>query len=261
LVGHANKVTTVRFIGNGKALITASADRCIKLWDISRSTYRQSTTFLHSSMCQSLDVSITTSNSSSFVDATTQIVSGHADGGIRAWDLRTAEHSLEIREGHVGGVTSIFLDPTSHATRLVTHGRFDHTWNVWDLRKVPPSSIKTSSTSAVLQTWKDDNSNIGDSSMPSTSLVTATAMSPDGQYVASTLTNTTTTGKKESLEIWRIEDGQRIVTASYPAEQNQGGSLIGIAWGGGSGGGEGGNKAFSSQLVSVDQRGQLTIWA
>jgi WD40 repeat protein len=206
-------------------------------------------------MCQSLDVTTTTSNTSS-VDTTTLLVSGHADGGIRAWDLRTGKHSLEIQEGHVGGVTSIFLDPTSHATRLVTHGRLDHTWNVWDLRKVSSSSTKSSSTPAILQTWKDD-STIGDSSMSSNTVVTATAMSPDGQYVASVITNTATTGRREYVVVSRIEDGERIVTASYPEEQNKSCGLIGIAWGGGAAG----NDGQSSQIVTGDRNGKLALWA
>jgi WD40 repeat protein len=252
--------------------MTASEDRTIKLWDISRSTYRQSTTFQHASVCQSLDVNSTTSNSSSVDCVSIPLVSGHADGGICVWDPRTGKHSLQIIDAHKGGVTSIFLDPTTQAnTRLVTHGRLDQTWNVWDLRKVSSVlSTKSTAASAVLQTWKDDLATIEGTMIPP-SIVTATAMSPDGQYVAAVMSNSTTTTatmttrttltpNQEYLVLWRLEDGQRILTESNPEGKNRDVGLNGIAWGGGGGGGIG-NDVFSSQLVTVDRHGKLTLWA
>ena len=67
-------------------MITGSADRSLKLWDISRKTYRQTTTFRHSSTAHCVDVSSDSSTA----------VSGHLDGGLRFWDIRTGDRTAEI---------------------------------------------------------------------------------------------------------------------------------------------------------------------
>lgn len=86
LVGHQHKITCVRFVNAGKGVITGSADRSLKCWDISRKTYRQTVTLRHSSTSSCVDVAC---------DSLTA-VSGHMDGGIRFWDLQTGERTADI---------------------------------------------------------------------------------------------------------------------------------------------------------------------
>ena len=86
LVGHGNKVTCVRFFDNEKKIITTSADRRMKVWDISKKTYRQMKSIHLNSTANSIDVSF---------DATT-VLSGHVDGGIRVWSIQTGQPSVEI---------------------------------------------------------------------------------------------------------------------------------------------------------------------
>jgi autophagy-related protein 16 len=86
LVGHAHKITCVRLFGGERAVITGSADRSLKVWDISQKTYRQTTTLRHSSTSNCVDV-----GSDSFT-----AVSGHLDGGLRFWDLRTGERTADV---------------------------------------------------------------------------------------------------------------------------------------------------------------------
>jgi autophagy-related protein 16 len=86
LVGHAHKITCVRLFGGERAVITGSADRSLKVWDISLKTYRQTTTLRHSSTASCVDVGI-----DSFA-----AVSGHLDGGLRFWDVRTGERTADI---------------------------------------------------------------------------------------------------------------------------------------------------------------------
>jgi len=74
--------------------LTASTDATIKVWDITRRTYRQTTTLKHNSTCHSLDVG---------TDPST-VVSGHNDGGLRFWDLRTSSSSSEFT-GKYGGTS------------------------------------------------------------------------------------------------------------------------------------------------------------
>ena len=79
LVGHQDKITAVRFCGSGEAIVTASADHTLKVWDISRTTYKQLNTLRHASTPSCVDVGTDS----------LAAVSGHHDGGLRCWDLRS----------------------------------------------------------------------------------------------------------------------------------------------------------------------------
>lgn len=92
LVGHAHKITCVRLFDNEKGVITGSADRSLKVWDISRQTYRQTATFRHSSTANCIDVGIDSSIA----------VTGHLDGGIRFWDVRTGDRTADISGKSIG---------------------------------------------------------------------------------------------------------------------------------------------------------------
>ena len=77
----------MRLFGDDKpSVITGSADHTLKLWDISRKTYRQNITLKHNSTATCVDVSS---------DCTTA-VTGHMDGGIRFWDLRSGQLTAEM---------------------------------------------------------------------------------------------------------------------------------------------------------------------
>jgi autophagy-related protein 16-1 len=103
LVGHANKITSIKFFGFGEqkqhqqqphGIATAAADRQIKVWDISRQTYRQTSTMQLKSTANSIDVGI---------DSYT-IGSGHTDGVICFWDMRTGKKSAEF-----GGMSLLLI--------------------------------------------------------------------------------------------------------------------------------------------------------
>jgi WD40 repeat protein len=86
LVGHGNKITSLKFFGGERGIITAAADRQIKVWDISRQTYRQISTMHPNSSANSIDIGVGS-----------QIIgSGHADGAVRLWDIRTGQNSAEF---------------------------------------------------------------------------------------------------------------------------------------------------------------------
>jgi len=70
LAGHSQKITCVRLFPGEKSVITCSADRSIRVWDISRHIYTQTTIFRHSSTSNCIDVSSETNSA----------VSGHIDG-------------------------------------------------------------------------------------------------------------------------------------------------------------------------------------
>ena len=67
-------------------MITGSADRSLKVWDISRQTYRQTATFRHNSTANNVDVGIDS----------TIVATGHVDGGIRFWDVHSGDRRADI---------------------------------------------------------------------------------------------------------------------------------------------------------------------
>jgi autophagy-related protein 16-1 len=190
LVGHSNKVTCVRLFGGGKAVLTGSADRSMKIWDISRNTYRQTTTLRHSSTCQTIDVA-----SDSFTT-----VSGHLDGGLRFWDVRTGDRSADMENVHEGGITFVQFDP-SNATQVMTNGK-DNCLKLIDMR-----------TGTTISTFRDTD-------FHSSYNWSACAMSPNGMYVASV------SGVSGHLFVWRTSDAKLVAKL----EGHKAGAG-GIAWG------------------------------
>lgn len=212
LAGHSHKITCVRLFHNEKEIVTGSADRSLKVWDITRSTYKQTTTMRHSSTSNCLDVSS---------DAFTS-VSGHMDGGIRFWDVRSGERAADIESLHPGGVTSVQFSP-SNSTQILTNGR-DSTLRLVDMR-----------TCATLQSFQH---------LDFRTLVNyaSSSFSPDGMYVAA---GSTSTG---DVFIWRASDGS--VVKKLKAHET---GVCGLAWGSGGTNGQ--------QVASVDRNGVLVLWA
>ena len=119
LVGHAHKITSVQLL-DVKTIATASADRCIKLWDIGQQTYFQTTTLRHGSTAQSLDGTDTT------------LFSAHLDGKLRCWDVRSGERTAEVAVTSAS-LTSVHVSPTDATSVLVRS--LDSLCQVVDLRK------------------------------------------------------------------------------------------------------------------------------
>ena len=69
------------------ASISRLTQSMIKVWDISKQTYRQKTNIILDSTANSVDVA-----SDSFT-----LVSGHTIGSLRFWDIRTGEKNGEIK--------------------------------------------------------------------------------------------------------------------------------------------------------------------
>ena len=151
--------------------MTGSADRSLKIWDISRSTYRQTTTLRHSSTSYCVDVA-----SDSFTT-----VSGHMDGGLRFWDARTGERTTDIESLHQGGVTSVHFHP-SIATQVLTNGK-DHCLKLLDLRTGLPLFTMQHEGFRTSYPWS------------------ACTFSPDGKYAAAV------SGTIGQLFVWRLSDG------------------------------------------------------
>jgi autophagy-related protein 16 len=71
-------------------------------------------------------------------------VSGHMDGGLRFWDLRSGHRTADITGLHEGGITSVQFHPHV-ATQVLTNGK-DATVKLVDIR-----------TGTALQTMRHDD--------------------------------------------------------------------------------------------------------
>ena len=212
LVGHANKITCVRLFGSERAVLTGSADRSMKVWDITRKTYRQTVTLRHSSTSYSVDVA-----SDSFTT-----MSGHMDGGLRFWDVRTGERTAEIEGLHEGGITCVQFHP-SNSTQVLTNGK-DSCLKVVDVRTCTALHTLRHEDFRTNYTWS------------------SCSFSGDGDYAAAI------SGSTGKLVVWRTSDGAVIKKLDGHTE-----SAAGFAWGTGGTSGQ--------QVASVDRSGRLILWA
>ena len=131
LLSHAQPVTSCKFLTFGKNIITCSQDRTFKLWDIARTNYTLLKTTRDTSIFHSLDVSNPAGGTSVAVSAMT----GHADGGVRFWDVRTGGKTAEIGKGlHDRAVTSVAFDSVGGGgNRVLSVGR-DNSLHLSDVR-------------------------------------------------------------------------------------------------------------------------------
>ena len=243
LAGHSQKITCVRLFPGEKSIVTGSADRSIRIWDISRHVYTQTTTFRHSSTSNCCDVSYETQT----------VVSGHLDGmsflvlihpvvfyptnyiwdlfldtfvfslgGIRYWDTRTGDRILDLPSLHEGGVTSVHWKP-GNSNEILTNGR-DSTLKVIDTR-----------TSKIMHTFRD----------PSFRTLTNHALcsfSPNGEHAAAG------SGDSGDIFVWNVKNGEKEKQLSSHKC-----GAVGVAWGRGGTNGQ--------QVATVDKSGVLILWA
>ncbi|GAX15373.1 hypothetical protein FisN_8Lh333 [Fistulifera solaris] len=212
LVGHQHKVNCVRLNGSEKSVITASSDRSIKVWDINRTTYRQTTTLRHSSTTSCLDIPS---------DPNT-LCSGHMDGAVRGWDLRSGSRCFDFTDLHGGGVTSIHLN-RANSTEVVTNG-LDSCLKLIDIRTGIPLQTFRHKDFVTSQSWSSG------------------VVSPDGKLVAAA------SNESGALFIWNTNDGS--LRAKLDDHQS---GVCAIDWNQGGPSGQ--------QVATMDRKGTLILWA
>ena len=210
LVGHKNIITCVRFLVDGKGVVTASKDRQIKVWDISKQTYRQKSNIVLDSTANSLDVA---------KDSYT-MVTGHTNGSLRFWDIRTGEKNAEIKSVHKAAITSVQFHPQDKS-KVLTNG-MDSIIKIMDVR-----------TCKAIHEFKHHD-------FQTSYNWSSSVFSPDGAYVAAG------SSSNGFVFVWNSKTG-KLVKMHVAAHQSAG--VCGIAWGRGGG-----------RVVSTDKAGKLILW-
>mmetsp|Transcript_26846 Transcript_26846/g.62758 ORF Transcript_26846/g.62758 Transcript_26846/m.62758 type:complete len:575 (-) Transcript_26846:426-2150(-) len=192
LVGHASIIICVRFVNDGLGVVTAAKDRQINIWDISKQTYRLLNNIVVNSSANSIDI---TNDSST-------MVSGHTDGSLRLWSIRTGRGSAEIKSVHEGAISSVQFHPFD-SSKVLTNG-MDSRIKIIDLascKVVHEFSHKDFHTS---YSWS------------------ASVFSPDGAFV------TAGSSSNGFIFVWNAENGKLLRVLK---EGHDSAGVCGISWG------------------------------
>lgn len=152
---------------------------------------------------------------------TQSVVSGHLDGGLRCWDVRSGERFLDLPSLHEGGVTSVQWRP-GRGHEILTNGR-DSTLKIVDVR-----------TKAVVRT-------VSDPGFRTLTNRASASFGPDGAHIAAA------SGDTGDVFVWDAGTG-----ALEARLKGHSCGAVGLAWGAGGTNGQ--------QVASIDGSGVLILW-
>ena len=132
---HTDSVNVLTLYAKGKTLATGSADKTIRLWEITPDTTKLLHTFRgHTGGIVAMDFSVNGE----------LLASGSADKTVQLWDVATGQH-LHTLTGHTGEIAAVaFLGDKALAgtafakDKALTSGSSDGTVFLWDLDKIIP---------------------------------------------------------------------------------------------------------------------------
>ncbi|KAL7751389.1 hypothetical protein RI367_003249 [Sorochytrium milnesiophthora] len=116
LVGHEGTITAIKF--HGDYVITGSADRTLKLWNVVTGECLRTYSQGHTQEIVAIDCF-----------ENDLLVSGGEDGVIAVWQLSTGQLLGQLRD-HTGAVLAVQCE---HATRTLVSASADHTLKRWSL--------------------------------------------------------------------------------------------------------------------------------
>ena len=202
LQGHENWVCSVAFSPDGKRIVSGSADRTVRVWDVQSGECLQ-TLVGHENWVMSV----------AFSPDGLQIVSGSADRTVRVWDAQSGE-CLRSLTGHGHGVWSVAFSPDGSQ---IVSGSADRTIRLWDAQWDAQSDAQwdaqrdTQRNAQVEQGKAKKNStkkkNSTNSNKPLQVLkghehgVWTVAFSPDGKTLASGSAD-------QTVRVWDIATGE-----------------------------------------------------
>jgi autophagy-related protein 16-1 len=236
----------VRLFGvNKPTVLTGSIDHTLKVWDISRKTYRQEMTLRHNSTSTCVDVAS---------DSTT-IVSGHMDGGLRFWDLRSGERTTDAsgtysslpstRYSYDSFIFTLALTVKTLYSIAVTHegGTSSVQFKPTDNTQVLTSSMDSSLKIIDVRTMKAIHTFIHSEQITSGQNWSRSTFSPDGRYVATCSSSTPV------VYIWDTLD--RSIKGRLNCGNTAG--IISVDWFR--------NKSSNEpHVASLDRKGILVLW-
>ncbi len=210
LSGHTSYVNYIIISPDGQKLISASADKTIKIWDLV-SGQEIKTLKGHSSYVNYLAIS---------PDGQI-LISASADKTIKTWDLATNKEIYTLN-GHNNYVNALTV---SSDGQLLASGSADKTVKIWNLatgkeirtligHTSPINSVAISLTGEFLASGSADKTikiwNLATGQeirtlIGHTSPVNSVAITPDGQFLASGSADKT-------IKIWNLATGQEIRT-------------------------------------------------
>lgn len=151
LTGHTEKVVSVDVSKtSNRRAVSAAYDRTMKTWDM-QTGYVTNTLICYSN-CNA--VALTMNGE--------VLCSGHMDGNLRLWDIRTGKQSSEV-VAHNQGITSVSVSKNGHT--MLTSGR-DNVHNLIDVRTLEVQATFRAPGLLVSTNWS------------------RSCMSPDEKYVA-----------------------------------------------------------------------------
>lgn len=210
LEGHTSFVNDLAISPDSRLLMSASADKTIKVWQLDTGELLQTLT-----------------GSTSFINALAITFDGNfligasADKTIRIWDLETGELT-NILEGHTSFVDIIVLSPDGQI--LVSTGA-DKTIRIWKLEtgemlhvleghsgfvnalaiSSDGETLVSGSADASLKVWNLKTGKKLHSLTGHSSFINAIAISPNGKTLASG-------GADKTIKIWDLQTGEKIET-------------------------------------------------
>jgi WD40 repeat protein len=171
LTGHSDRVTCVTFSSGGQILASAGADSTIKIWQVSTGELRSTLTG-HAGAVNTVALS---------PDGKTAI-SGSWDRTVKLWNLLDGKLSHTL-SGHLLSVASVAVSPDG---KTIATGSHDATIKLWNVPNSDGSAGNpTAPQELLLQTLSGHSRG-----------VSAVAISPDGQTIAST-------SQDGTVKIWR----------------------------------------------------------
>ena len=131
LAGHSGPVMAVAFEPVRPRLVTASADRTLRLWDLAANPPAESSVVLQGHAGTISCATISTDGK--------WLVSGSYDGTVRRWDLEAddVKASSTILSGHTDRIYALAISPDGQ--RLASAGK-DRTLRLWDLTAAQPGA-------------------------------------------------------------------------------------------------------------------------
>ncbi len=211
LSGHSSSINDLLIFADGRRLLSASADKTIRLWDLTSGellwTGDEQTSFVNTVLLSPDEA---------------WLYSGNADGVLQSWAIAEAEPSWQQPSAHSGAVNT--LGRTPDGQRLISGGA-DGTIHIWNastgqgLRSITAhqgsvntlvvtadgQSILSGGTDRNIKIWDIDSGELRQTLEGHVSFVNALALSPNGQFLFSA-------GADGTVRHWDMATGELLHT-------------------------------------------------